>query len=171
MAEWHHRLNGHEFEQTLGDGEGQGRPGVLQSIGLQRVRYDLVTEQQHDLLVVSFQLQDFSSRCLSGNLKQPLAKAVRNHPRHDQYFFPGGILKKIPLRIMRTFQSCPEREGFFLVTPATELVIIKAVFKGVGFDSVYGIIFSHSSSVRTGSLASSQNYSYKSLIRQMVGGI
>ena len=23
-AEWHHWLNGHEFEQTLGDGEGQG---------------------------------------------------------------------------------------------------------------------------------------------------
>ena len=21
---WHHRLNGHEFEETLGDGEGQG---------------------------------------------------------------------------------------------------------------------------------------------------
>ena len=21
---WHHRLNGHEFEQTLGDGEGPG---------------------------------------------------------------------------------------------------------------------------------------------------
>ena len=25
MVGWHHRLNGHEFEQTLGDGEGQGR--------------------------------------------------------------------------------------------------------------------------------------------------
>ena len=24
MVTWHHRLNGHEFEQTLGDGEGQG---------------------------------------------------------------------------------------------------------------------------------------------------
>ena len=24
MVEWHHRLNGHEFEQTLGDSEGQG---------------------------------------------------------------------------------------------------------------------------------------------------
>ena len=24
MAGWHHRLNGHEFEQTLGDGEEQG---------------------------------------------------------------------------------------------------------------------------------------------------
>ena len=26
MVGWHHRLNGHEFEQTLGDGEGQGNP-------------------------------------------------------------------------------------------------------------------------------------------------
>ena len=24
MAGWHHRLNGHEFEQTLGDSEGPG---------------------------------------------------------------------------------------------------------------------------------------------------
>ena len=24
MAEWHHQLNGHEFEQAPGDGEGQG---------------------------------------------------------------------------------------------------------------------------------------------------
>ena len=25
MVGWHHRLNGHEFEQALGNGEGQGR--------------------------------------------------------------------------------------------------------------------------------------------------
>ena len=24
MVGWHHQLSGHEFEQTLGDGEGQG---------------------------------------------------------------------------------------------------------------------------------------------------
>ena len=24
MVGWHHRLNGHEFEKTLGDSEGQG---------------------------------------------------------------------------------------------------------------------------------------------------
>ena len=24
IVEWHHGFNGHEFEQTLGDGEGQG---------------------------------------------------------------------------------------------------------------------------------------------------
>ena len=46
MVGWHHQLNGHEFEQTLGDGEGQGRtgkPGMLQS---QTVGCDLATEQQ-----------------------------------------------------------------------------------------------------------------------------
>ena len=25
MVGWHHHLNGHEFEQALGDGDGQGR--------------------------------------------------------------------------------------------------------------------------------------------------
>ena len=40
MVARHHRLNGHKFEQALGDGEGQGMPGVLQSMGLQRVQYD-----------------------------------------------------------------------------------------------------------------------------------
>ena len=25
MVGWHHRLNGHEFEQAPGDGKGQGR--------------------------------------------------------------------------------------------------------------------------------------------------
>ena len=28
MVGWHHQLNGHEFEQTLGDGKGQGRLGA-----------------------------------------------------------------------------------------------------------------------------------------------
>ena len=38
MVGWHHRLNGHELEQTPGVGDGQ--PGVLQSVGLKRVRYN-----------------------------------------------------------------------------------------------------------------------------------
>ena len=68
MVGWHHQLNGHEFEQTPGDKEGQGslvccspwggkesditkqlnnnkdevteRPGVLQSMGSQRVGHN-----------------------------------------------------------------------------------------------------------------------------------
>ena len=35
---WHHQLNGHEFEQTPGDSEGQESLVVLQSMGSQRVR-------------------------------------------------------------------------------------------------------------------------------------
>ena len=34
----HHWLNGHELEQTPGDCEGQGKPGMLQSMESQRVR-------------------------------------------------------------------------------------------------------------------------------------
>ena len=35
MAGWHHRCNGHELGQALGDGEGQtGRPDVLQSMAV-----------------------------------------------------------------------------------------------------------------------------------------
>ena len=44
MVGWHHQLNGHEFEWTPRIGDGQGRPGVLQSMGSQRVRHDWVTE-------------------------------------------------------------------------------------------------------------------------------
>ena len=43
MVGWHHRLNGCEFEETP---ERTGKPGVLQSMGSQRVRHSWVTEQQ-----------------------------------------------------------------------------------------------------------------------------
>ena len=33
MVELHHKLNGHEFEQTLGYSEGTGKPSMLQSMG------------------------------------------------------------------------------------------------------------------------------------------
>ena len=46
MVGRHHRLNGHEFAQTLGDGE---RQGSLAFIGSQRVGRDLVTEKQRQL--------------------------------------------------------------------------------------------------------------------------
>ena len=33
MVGWHHRLNGHEFEQTPGDSEGQGSLACCSSRG------------------------------------------------------------------------------------------------------------------------------------------
>ena len=47
MAGRHHRCNEHELGQILGGGKGQtGRPGMLQSMGSQRVRRDWATEKQ-----------------------------------------------------------------------------------------------------------------------------
>ena len=45
MVGWHHWLNGHEFEQTPGDGEGQGSLACSNS-WVKRVRHDWVTGQQ-----------------------------------------------------------------------------------------------------------------------------
>ena len=44
---WHHRLDGHEFEQTLGDSEGQGSLVCCSPVG-HRVGHDLVTKQQRE---------------------------------------------------------------------------------------------------------------------------
>ena len=46
---WHHRLSGHEFEQTLGDGEGGGSLVCCSPWG-QRVRHNLVAEQQQQCI-------------------------------------------------------------------------------------------------------------------------
>ena len=39
MVGWHHRLDGHEFEQALEVGDVR-TPGILQSMGWQRLRHN-----------------------------------------------------------------------------------------------------------------------------------
>ena len=40
MLGWHHQLDGHEFEQAPGVGDGTGKPSVLQSMGLQKAGHN-----------------------------------------------------------------------------------------------------------------------------------
>ena len=47
MAGWHHQLNGHEFQQTPEDSEGQGNQACC-NVWLQRVGHNLATEQQQE---------------------------------------------------------------------------------------------------------------------------
>jgi len=47
MVRKHHQFNGHEFEQTLGGGEGQRSLVRCSPWGSQRVGHDLATKQQH----------------------------------------------------------------------------------------------------------------------------
>ena len=50
MVGWHHQLSGHEFQQALGDGEGQrSLAGCSLSVGSQRVGHDWATEQQQKI--------------------------------------------------------------------------------------------------------------------------
>ena len=53
MVGWHHRLNGHEFEQSPGDSDGQGSLECC-SLWDHRVECDLATEQQQSLEEPSF---------------------------------------------------------------------------------------------------------------------
>ena len=46
MTDWYHRLNGHEFEQALGDGEGWGSLVCYIVHGVTGVGHDWATEQQ-----------------------------------------------------------------------------------------------------------------------------
>ena len=48
MIGWYHRLNGHEFEQTLGDSERQGSLTCCSPWG-RIVGHNLATEQQQKL--------------------------------------------------------------------------------------------------------------------------
>ena len=47
---WHHQLNGHEFEQTLRDGEGQGSLACCSPWGL-RVWHDWAAEHHHHCVI------------------------------------------------------------------------------------------------------------------------
>ena len=49
MVGWHHPHNEHEFEQTPGNSEGQGSLACFSPRGC-RVRHDLATEQQQQLV-------------------------------------------------------------------------------------------------------------------------
>ena len=49
MARWHHRLNGHEFEQTLEDNEGQESLVCCSPLGSQRVGHNCATENNEDI--------------------------------------------------------------------------------------------------------------------------
>ena len=65
MVGWHHWLNGHEFEQAPGDGEGQGSLACC-SPWRQRVRHNWVTEQHdHPLPKIRHFQSNSPSKCVN----------------------------------------------------------------------------------------------------------
>ena len=81
LVEWHHRFDGHEFEQTLGDGEGQGSLACYNPWSC-RVENDLLTEQQPQT--------------------QPYAKAICKKNNSHKYF---NVQKRCELYFLKSV-SC-----------------------------------------------------------------
>ena len=57
MLIYHHQLNGHEYEQTLGGRSRTEEPGMLKSMGSQRVKHDLATEQQQQIFELGVKVE------------------------------------------------------------------------------------------------------------------
>ena len=68
MVGWHHQLNGHEYEQSLGDNEGQGSLICCSAWG-RRVGHDLGTEQYKKQCYCSHKIVFFFSENYSYFIK------------------------------------------------------------------------------------------------------
>ena len=95
MVRWHHQLNGHEFEETTGDSEGQGSLACLGSMGSQRDMTERLNHNNldHELFIsigvtwwVSMHEEYIKWKCTSysaiGNLSyqvSPISKAFLSH--------------------------------------------------------------------------------------------
>ena len=58
MVRWHHQINGHEFEQPLGDGEGKGSLGCCSSWGLKEL--DITERLNNNILFLNFRSSTMS---------------------------------------------------------------------------------------------------------------
>ena len=115
MVGWHHRLNGHEFEQTLGDGEGQGSLACCSSWGCKESDMnDWVTEQQtcRCFIVTGWFL--ISSTPLNHSLiKSPEVKVkVKSLSRVQLFATPWPVAYQASLSMGFSRQECWSRLPF-----------------------------------------------------------
>ena len=120
MVGWHHRLNGHEFEQALGVGDGQGSllslvtPG--KSMGSKRVRHDWAAEQQQQIHfgeLTWFVYVQIKVACLTSKWK--LVNIFQAFPQPEYYSLSPGLRSQLShLLLLITFlwpQFSSSRKG------------------------------------------------------------
>ena len=93
MVEWHHRLYGHEWVNS-GSWWWSGKPGVLQSMGSQRVGHDWVTE------LTELPFSYYKRHTLIKNKKSSVDQSV-------SHFFLG-VLNQYLIVIWRCFSIFPK---------------------------------------------------------------
>ena len=97
MVGWHLQFNGHDFEQTQGDSEGQGSLVCRNPWGLKRVKHDWATEQILYLCfifgyVIYFDLIPvkgvrFVFMCVRPVAPTPFVENISSSPLHYLCFF------------------------------------------------------------------------------------
>ena len=103
MVGWHHWLNGHESEQTLGDRR-TGKPGVLQSMGLQRAGHDLrLNKNHHHRWLRSALLQTSRDKCTAPCCIPWHAPQARRFPssKEEKAPFMKGLRSKSEVSTQR----------------------------------------------------------------------
>ena len=92
-VEWHHRLNGHEFEQALGVGEGQGRLVCCSPWGWKKSDTTYWTELNWTELLIQIRKWIILRNCHFESFQLSLTK-VRF--LNTYLLFPGQRMLKIP---------------------------------------------------------------------------
>ena len=88
MVGWHHQLNGNEFEQALGDGEGQGSPAYCHLWGHKELDMTEQLNNNNPSLKSYFQVVSSLKPSLSSSLASNLVKTTM---LHKQQITSGSI--------------------------------------------------------------------------------
>ena len=78
MVGWYHQLNGHEFEQTLGDGEGQRSLACCSPWGHKEL--DMKAHNQTDTQNISRELEFLSKKQKKRKIE------IKKHCKRKEYF-------------------------------------------------------------------------------------
>ena len=88
MVGWHHQLNGNEFEQALGDGEGQGSPAYCHLWGHKELDMTEQLNNNNPSLKSYFQVVSSLKPSLSSSLASNFVKTTM---LHKQQITSGSI--------------------------------------------------------------------------------
>ena len=88
MVGWHHQLNGNEFEQALGDDEGQGSPACCRPWGHKELDMTEQLNNNNPSLKSYFQVVSSLKPSLSSSLASNLVKTTM---LHKQQITSGSI--------------------------------------------------------------------------------
>ena len=111
MVGWHHRLNRHEFEQALGDGEGQGSLLCCSPQG----RKESETTERLNNKKVQFFVTPWTVAC-----QAPLAMGFSRQEYWSELLFPpsGDFF---PTQRLNTPSPAWQADFFFFFSPLTHL--------------------------------------------------